>query len=47
MARKKMAVGGVQSILNRRRNYFFDENDEIVTFGNDSEAVERDDSSLT
>lgn len=39
MARKKMAVGGVQSILNRRRNYLFDENDGIVEFDNSPEPT--------
>ena len=39
MARKKMAVGGVQSVLNRRRNYLFDENDGIVEFDNSPEPT--------
>ena len=39
MARKKMAVGGVQSILNSRRNYLFDENDGIVEFDNSPEPT--------
>ena len=39
MARRKMAVGGVQSILNRRRNYLFDENDGVVEFDNSPEPT--------
>lgn len=40
MARKKMAVGGVQSILNRRRNYVFDE-DDGTNYGSSPEPTTR------
>lgn len=47
MARKKMAVGGVQSILNRRRNYWFDENDGIVEFDNSPEPTSSNESDVS